>query len=148
MARAQPARSAPRKHVISVGDDSAACVVSNFQITGLQAERGRELALLLRAGSLAAPLYAIVEQRSIGPSLGQDNIDRGVRALASSACLPTFAFMAIYYRGVRLDRERSACCERGAARRRLLSHAAGVRCRCPASPASCSRSAWQSTPTS
>ena len=53
---------------------------SNFQITGLMASEARELALLLRAGSLAAPLY-IVEQRTIGPSLGQDNIDRGVRAL-------------------------------------------------------------------
>jgi preprotein translocase subunit SecD len=53
---------------------------SNFQITGLMAGEARELALLLRAGSLAAPLY-IVEQRTIGPSLGQDNIDRGVRAL-------------------------------------------------------------------
>jgi preprotein translocase subunit SecD len=70
---------------------------SNFQITGLLAGEARELALLLRAGSLAAPLY-IVEQRTVGPSLGQDNIDRGVRALLIGL-LATFVFMVIYYRG-------------------------------------------------
>jgi preprotein translocase subunit SecD len=69
---------------------------SNFQITGLLAGEARELALLLRAGALAAPLY-IVEQRTVGPSLGQDNINRGVRALVIGL-LATFAFMAIYYR--------------------------------------------------
>jgi preprotein translocase subunit SecD len=69
---------------------------SNFQITGLLAGEARELALLLRAGSLAAPLY-IVEQRTVGPSLGQDNIDRGVRALVIGM-LATFVFMAAYYR--------------------------------------------------
>jgi preprotein translocase subunit SecD len=70
---------------------------SNFQITGLLAGEARELALLLRAGSLAAPLY-IVEQRTVGPSLGQDNIDRGVRALVIGM-LATFVFMVIYYKG-------------------------------------------------
>ena len=69
---------------------------SNFQITGLLAGEARELALLLRAGSLAAPLY-IVEQRTVGPSLGQDNIARGVRALIIGLLL-TFIFMAIYYK--------------------------------------------------
>ncbi len=69
---------------------------SNFQITGLLAGEARELALLLRAGSLAAPLY-IVEQRTVGPSLGQDNIERGVRALVIGLLL-TFVFMAIYYK--------------------------------------------------
>jgi preprotein translocase subunit SecD len=69
---------------------------SNFQITGLLAGEARELALLLRAGSLAAPLY-IVEQRTVGPSLGQDNIERGVRALVIGLLL-TFVFMVIYYR--------------------------------------------------
>jgi len=69
---------------------------SNFQITGLLAGEARELALLLRAGSLAAPLY-IVEQRTVGPSLGQDNINRGVRALIIGMLL-TFVFMVIYYR--------------------------------------------------
>ena len=60
------------------------------------ANEARELALLLRAGSLAAPLY-IVEQRTIGPSLGQDNIDRGVRALVIGM-LATFVCMVMYYR--------------------------------------------------
>src|SRR4026207_1208575 len=49
---------------------------SNCEITGVMANEARELALLLRAGSLAAPLY-IVEQRTIGPSLGAANIQRG-----------------------------------------------------------------------
>ena len=68
---------------------------NQFQITGITAHEGQELAKLLRAGALAAPVF-IVEQRLIGPSLGQDNIDRGVRALViGSAAL--FVFMAIYY---------------------------------------------------
>lgn len=51
---------------------------SSFRITGLDSpEEGRELALLLRAGALAAPMY-FVEERTIGPSLGQDNIDKGL----------------------------------------------------------------------
>ncbi len=70
---------------------------SNFQITGLLAGEARELALLLRAGSLAAPLY-IVEQRTVGPSLGQDNISRGVRALVLGIVI-TLAFMLFYYKG-------------------------------------------------
>jgi preprotein translocase subunit SecD len=69
---------------------------SNFQITGVMANEARELAMLLRAGSLAAPLY-IVEQRTIGPSLGQDNIDRGVRALVIGM-LATWVWMVLYYR--------------------------------------------------
>ena len=71
-------------------------VFSNqFQITGLTIREGQELAKLLRAGALAAPVV-IVEQRLIGPSLGQDNIDKGVRALVIGS-LALFVFMAIYY---------------------------------------------------
>ncbi|HEU4654428.1 MAG TPA: protein translocase subunit SecD [Steroidobacteraceae bacterium] len=70
---------------------------SRFRITGLQATEARELALLLRSGALAAP-QTIVEQRSVGPSLGQDNIDRGIHAMVIGLVL-TFVFMAIYYRG-------------------------------------------------
>lgn len=69
---------------------------SRFRITGLPATEARELALLLRSGALAAP-QSIVEQRSVGPSLGQDNIDRGIRAMGMGLLL-TFAFMAVYYR--------------------------------------------------
>lgn len=69
---------------------------SRFRITGLQSAEAHELALLLRSGALAAP-QTIVEQRAIGPSLGQDNIDRGMLALAIGAVL-TFIFLALYYR--------------------------------------------------
>jgi preprotein translocase subunit SecD len=68
---------------------------SQFNITGLTAREGQELAKLLRAGALAAPVY-IVEQRLIGPSLGQDNIDKGVRALEIGS-IALFIFMAVYY---------------------------------------------------
>jgi preprotein translocase subunit SecD len=69
---------------------------SNFQITGVMANEARELALLLRAGSLAAPLY-IIEQRTIGPSLGQDNVRRGFTALLVGLA-GMFIFLAVYYR--------------------------------------------------
>lgn len=69
---------------------------SRFRITGLQSGEAHDLALLLRSGALAAP-QTIVEQRSIGPSLGQDNIDRGMMALAVGSVL-TFIFLAVYYR--------------------------------------------------
>jgi preprotein translocase subunit SecD len=70
---------------------------NSFQTTGLSAGEARELALLLRAGALAAPVYK-VEDRTIGPSLGQDNIDRGFNAV-SIGFLAVIVFMAIYYRG-------------------------------------------------
>ncbi len=69
---------------------------NNFQITGLTPIEARDLALLLRAGALAAPVYK-VEERTIGPSLGQDNIDRGFRAV-QIGFLAVIVFMAIYYR--------------------------------------------------
>jgi preprotein translocase subunit SecD len=69
---------------------------NNFQITGLQAGEARELALLLRSGSLAIPLYPI-EERAVGPSLGRDNIDKGVTALLVGMA-GVFVFMAIYYK--------------------------------------------------
>jgi preprotein translocase subunit SecD len=69
---------------------------NNFQITGLSAAEGTELAKLLRAGALAAPIV-IVEQRVIGPSVGQDNIEAGTEALAIAGIV-LFAFMVLYYR--------------------------------------------------
>jgi preprotein translocase subunit SecD len=69
---------------------------NSFQITGLTPVEARDLALLLRAGALAAPVYK-VEERTIGPSLGQDNIDRGFRAV-QIGFLAVIVFMAIYYR--------------------------------------------------
>jgi preprotein translocase subunit SecD len=69
---------------------------NNFQITGVNPIEGRELALLLRAGGLAAPLSP-VEERAIGPSLGQDNIDKGVHAMVFGM-LAAFIFMFVYYK--------------------------------------------------
>ena len=69
---------------------------NRFQITGLTPVEARDLALLLRAGALAAPVYK-VEERTIGPSLGQDNIDRGFMAV-KVGFLVVVLFMAIYYK--------------------------------------------------
>jgi preprotein translocase subunit SecD len=69
---------------------------SRFMITGLAPSEARDLALLLRAGSLAAPIYK-VEERTIGPSLGQDNIDKGMMAVIAGF-LMVVIFMAVYYR--------------------------------------------------
>ncbi|MGQ0595182.1 MAG: protein translocase subunit SecD [Gammaproteobacteria bacterium] len=67
-----------------------------FQITGLDStEEARNLALLLRAGSLAAPID-IVEERTIGPSLGQDNIEMGVRG-ATVGFVLVLIFAGVYY---------------------------------------------------
>ena len=60
------------------------------------AGEARELALLLRSGSLATPIYAI-EERAVGPELGAKNIDKGVTALIVGMA-GVFLFMAIYYR--------------------------------------------------
>ena len=68
----------------------------SFQTTGLNPVEARELALLLRAGALAAPVY-MVDQRTIGPTLGQENIDKGFRAV-QIGFLAVIVFMAVYYR--------------------------------------------------
>ncbi len=70
---------------------------SRFRITGLDNPmEARNLALLLRAGSLAAPVQ-IIEERTIGPSLGQENIDQGIAAVGV-AFLLVILFMLVYYR--------------------------------------------------
>ncbi len=69
---------------------------SNFQITGLTPFEAQDLALLLRAGALAAPIVK-VEERTIGPSLGQDNIAKGRLAVILGMLLVVI-FMAAYYR--------------------------------------------------
>jgi len=69
---------------------------NNFQITGMTAGESRELALLLKSGSLSVPIYP-VEEKVIGPSLGQDNIDKGVLALIVGMA-GVFVFMAAYYK--------------------------------------------------
>jgi preprotein translocase subunit SecD len=69
---------------------------NRFQVTGLTPIEARDLAVLLRAGALAAPVYK-VDERTIGPSLGQDNIDRGFNAI-KIGFLAVIVFMAVYYR--------------------------------------------------
>ncbi|MCP8688685.1 protein translocase subunit SecD [Marinobacterium sedimentorum] len=70
---------------------------SQFRITGLDsATESSELALLLRAGALAAPIY-FVEERSIGPSLGAENIALGVMSVKIGLAL-VLVFMVLYYR--------------------------------------------------
>jgi len=69
----------------------------NFQITGLESMEARDLALLLRAGALRAPVE-IVEERTVGPSLGKDNIEKGFNSVIIGFTL-VLIFMAIYYRG-------------------------------------------------
>jgi len=70
---------------------------SQFRITGLESsQEARNLSLLLRAGSLAAPMQ-IIEERTIGPSLGQENIDQGIAAVAIGFLL-VVGFMAVYYK--------------------------------------------------
>ncbi|MDX1454302.1 MAG: protein translocase subunit SecD [Gammaproteobacteria bacterium] len=72
-------------------------VFSNrFMVTGLQPNEARSLALLLRAGSLAAPIN-IVEERTIGPSLGADNIEQGTLAVQLGFLL-VIVFMLVYYK--------------------------------------------------
>ncbi|OQW77523.1 MAG: protein-export membrane protein SecD [Proteobacteria bacterium ST_bin11] len=68
-----------------------------FQTTGLDSpEEARTLALLLRAGALAAPVE-IVEERTVGPSLGQENIDQGMMSITAGFFL-VVCFMIVYYR--------------------------------------------------
>ncbi|MBU0912167.1 MAG: protein translocase subunit SecD [Gammaproteobacteria bacterium] len=73
----------------------------SFRITGVDSPaEAQNLALLLRAGALIAPIQ-IVEERTIGPSLGQENIELGTNAIMVGMLL-TVIFMAIYYKGVGL----------------------------------------------
>jgi preprotein translocase subunit SecD len=68
-----------------------------FQIEGLDSvDEARDLSLMLRAGSLAAPVE-IIEERTVGPSLGQANVDQGFQSVIIGFAL-VLVFMAIYYR--------------------------------------------------
>ena len=69
----------------------------NFRITGLELGEARDLALLLRSGALAAPMY-IVEERTVGASLGEENIERGQQSVVVGFIL-VMIFMLFYYRG-------------------------------------------------
>lgn len=70
---------------------------SQFRITGLDSpQEAAELALMLRAGALAAPMY-FVEERVVGPSLGQENIDRGVLSTQIGFLLVAI-WMVVFFR--------------------------------------------------
>ena len=89
------------KRVVDKGIISLATIQSalgsSFRITGLDSiPEASELALLLRAGALAAPMY-FVQERTIGPSLGQKNIDAGMMSVALGFAL-VLIYMMAYYR--------------------------------------------------
>lgn len=69
---------------------------ARFRITGLSQAESSDLALLLRAGALAAPMY-IVEERTVGASLGEENIRSGVLAVVGGLLL-VLLFMVLRYR--------------------------------------------------
>jgi len=69
---------------------------NRFQITGLESNEARDLALLLRAGALRAPVE-IIEERTVGPSLGRDNIEKGFQSVMIGFAF-VLVFMVIYYR--------------------------------------------------
>ncbi len=68
----------------------------NFQTTGLEKKESEDLAKLLKSGSLAAPMD-FVEERVVGPSLGAENVERGITAVVY-AFMFTLVFFTIYYR--------------------------------------------------
>lgn len=88
----------PRKteRVISVATIKSA-LGNNFQITGLSdPQEARNLSLLLRSGALPAPI-SIIEESTVGPSMGKENVNKGVFSVAVGFLLIVF-FMTVYYR--------------------------------------------------
>ncbi len=83
------------RRVISLATVQSALAVQ-FRITGLQAGEARELALLLRAGALAADMF-IAEERTVGASLGAENIELGATAVSVGLGLVVI-FMLVYYK--------------------------------------------------
>jgi preprotein translocase subunit SecD len=83
------------RNIISVATIQSA-LGNNFQITGLNGQNeARNLALLLRAGALPAPV-TIIEERQVGPSLGEQNIHMGILSVEVGMVL-VIIFMALYY---------------------------------------------------
>ena len=83
------------KSIISLATIQTA-LGNSFRITGLDgAGEASELALLLRAGSLAAPMY-FVEERTVGPSLGQENIDLGLTSVQIGLAFVVVFMLAFY----------------------------------------------------
>lgn len=83
------------RHIISLATIQSA-LGNSFRITGLNGSgEASELALLLRAGGLAAPMY-FAEERTLGPSLGADNIKKGVDASIWGMVFVSLFLIAIY----------------------------------------------------
>ena len=83
------------KRVISLATVQSA-LANRFRITGLDAAEARDLALLLRAGALAADMY-IAEERTVGASLGEENVVQGAISVAVGLGM-VLLFMLVYYR--------------------------------------------------
>ncbi len=90
----KPERYVERR-VISLATVQSALAV-RFRITGLQGGEARELALLLRAGALAADMF-VAEERTVGASLGAENIQLGAMAVSVGLGLVVL-FMLVYYK--------------------------------------------------
>ena len=84
-----------KEEVISVANINGV-FGKNFQTTGLEKRESEDLAKLLKSGSLAAPMD-FVEEKIVGPSLGAENVQRGVTAVGF-AFLFTLVFFTVYYR--------------------------------------------------
>ncbi len=94
--RRQVPQSTTERYVINVATIQDT-LGSRFRITGLDSPaEASELALLLRAGSLAAPV-TIVEERTVGPSLGRENIEAGLKSMALGMAL-VLVFMLVWYK--------------------------------------------------
>ena len=86
-----------RSHVINVANIQSAFGAS-FSITGLAPAESRQLALLLRAGALPAPI-TVLSERQVGPSMGKTNVARGRLSVIIGLVL-VIVFMAVYYRAL------------------------------------------------
>ncbi|MBF5055715.1 preprotein translocase subunit SecD [Alcanivorax sp. 521-1] len=94
--RRQVPQSTTERYVINVATIQDT-LGSRFRITGLDSPaEASELALLLRAGSLAAPV-TIVEERTVGPSLGRENIEAGLKSMVLGMAL-VLVFMLVWYK--------------------------------------------------
>ncbi|MCY3540637.1 MAG: protein translocase subunit SecD [Gammaproteobacteria bacterium] len=93
--RVESTRIVEDRRLISVANINSA-LSYNSRITGLSTREAKELSILLRAGALAAPMY-FVEERTVGASLGEENIQRGFTAVVIGFLL-VLAFMLVYYK--------------------------------------------------
>ncbi len=95
--RGEPLRVSRRVEEVITAPVIRSQLGKKFQIEGLESAReADELALLLRAGSFAAPVE-IIEERTVGPSLGQENIEQGWRAVLTGLVV-VMVFMVVYYK--------------------------------------------------